>query len=95
MDLADEVRLRLGAFLCPRVGLLTGRYWCTYTVNDISGDLRSTITHRWLRDDLNLTRTKEHAMVGFTSEVLDAADCSVILADWFTQLDTDPFTTSE
>ena len=88
----------LGAFLCPRVGLLAvdaGRCWRTDIVNDIYSDLRRMITHRRLRNDLDLTRTQEHAVFWFASEVLDILDGSVILANWFAQFDADPFTGSE
>jgi hypothetical protein len=96
--LVVEVRVMLGDFLCPRVGLFAldeGRCQWADTVNDISGDLRRMIAHRWFRNDLDLTRTKKHAMVGFASEVLDILDCSVVLADRFAQFDADPFARSE
>lgn len=89
----------LGAFLCPRVGLPAvdaGRYLWAEAVNDnISSNLRSEIAHRWLRNDLDLTRTKKHAVVWFASEVLDILHGSVVLADRLAEFDTDPFTRSE
>ena len=98
MDLVDEVRVMLGAFLCPRVGLFTvdaGRYQWSDIVNDISGDLKTLIAHRWLRNNLDLTRTEEHAVFGFASKVLDVLNRSIVLASWFAQFDADPFTRSE
>ena len=95
VDLADEVRVMLGAFLCPRVGLVTvdaGRWSRTGIVSEISGDPRSRIAHRWLRYDRDLTWADEHAMVRLAGEVLDTLNCSVVLADGFAQFDADPFT---
>lgn len=98
VDLADEVRVILGAFLCPRVGLVAaevGLWLQTGVMSDTSGDLRDRITHRWFGNDLNLTRTDEHAMVRFAGEILDTLDCSVILADGFIQFNPNPFTGGE
>ena len=95
VDLADEVRVMLGAFLCPRVGLVAveaGRWLQAGIVSDISGDLRGGRAHRWFRDDLDLTRADEYAMVGFAGEVLDTLDRSVVLAGRFAQFNADPLT---
>ena len=53
------------------------------------------IAYRWYGNDLDLTRTEEHAMVGFAGEIFDTLDCSVVLADGFAQFDPDPFSSGE
>jgi hypothetical protein len=98
VDLADEVRVMLGAFLWPRVGLVV--VGCRSLIADrhCKRNLwrsRSMIAHRWFGDDLDLTRTEKHAMVRFASEILDTLDCSVVLADGFAQFDADPFARGE
>ena len=52
-------------------------------MSDIHNDPRSMITHRWFRNNLDLTWTEKHAMIWFASEVLDTLDRSVILAEGF------------
>jgi len=52
VDLADEVRVMLGAFLCPRVGLVaveTGRWPQTDIVNGVSSGLKGITTYRLWR----------------------------------------------
>jgi len=53
------------------------------------------IAHRWFGDDLDLTRTEKHAVVGFASEILDTLDCSIVFAGGFAQFDADPFARGE
>jgi len=53
------------------------------------------MAHRWFGNDLDLTWTKEHAVVGFASEILDTLDCSIVFAGGFAQFDADPFTRGE
>ena len=98
MDLVDDVRVILGAFLCPRVGLFTvdeGRYPYIDIVSNTPGNQRNEIAHRWLRNDLDLTRAKEHAMLWFAGEILDILNGSVVFTDGVAQFDTNPFTGSE
>ena len=98
MDLVDEVRVMLGAFLCPRVGLLAvdaGRYAWIDVVSNILRNQKSMIAHRWFGNDLDLTRTEEHAIFRFASEILDILNGSVVLANGFAEFDTDPFTRSK
>ena len=64
-------------------------------MRNISENLRSIVTHRWFGNDLDLTRTEKHAMIGFASEIFDTLDCSVVLADRFAQFDPDPFASGE
>ena len=98
VDLADEVRVMLGAFLCPRVGLVAveaGRWPRIDIVSRVFDDLRGITAYRWFRNDLDLARTDEHAMIGFAGEVLDTLHRSVVLAGGFVQFDSDPFTGGE
>lgn len=98
VDLADEVRVMLGAFLWPRVGLIVVevvRWRRDGIVSRVPCDLRSRIAHRWFRNDRDLTRTDEHPMVRFAGEVLDALDRPIVLASGFVQFDSYPFASGE
>lgn len=98
VDLAEEVRVMLGAFLCPRAGLVAAEAGRCPQIDIVSGSsdsLGSRSTYRWFRNDLDLARTDEHAMVGFAGEVLDTLYRSVVLTGGFVQLDSDPFTGGE
>ena len=53
------------------------------------------IAHRWFGDDLDLTRTEKHAVVGFAGEILDTLDCSIVFAGGFAQFDADPLARGE
>jgi len=65
---------------CPRCRSLVARIGI---VSKVRWDLRSMIAYRRFGNDLDLTRTEEHAMVRLASEILDTLDCSVVLADGF------------
>lgn len=98
VDLAEEVRVMLGAFLCPRTGLVAaeaGRWPRINIVSGSSDSLGGRTTYGWFRNDLDLARTDEHAMIGFAGEVLDTLYRSVVLAGGFVQFDSDPFTGGE
>ena len=64
-------------------------------MSGISTNLRDMMAHCWFGNDLDLTRTDEHAMVWFAGEILDVLDSSVVLADGFAQFDPNPFTGGE